>query len=70
MNQYKFDRTAFKMHHTKDALNNYQYWKSPSLEERLPAPTYLNRVAYKYSENEPPKLDRTYFKMGNIYNQE
>jgi hypothetical protein len=66
---YKLDRTAFRMDHTKDALNNYEYWKSQSFEERLRAANYLNSVAYNYPENDCPKLDRTYFKMGNIYNQ-
>ncbi len=60
---YKLDRTAFKMHHTKDAVNNFSYWKSHSLAERLRAANYLNSVAYNYPENDPPKLDRTYFKM-------
>jgi hypothetical protein len=63
MNTFRLDRTAFKMHHTKDASNNYKYWKSKSLEERLEAANYLNSVAYNFSLNDPPKLDRTYFKM-------
>lgn len=60
---YKLDRTVFKMHHAKDASNNFKYWKSQSIEERLRAANYLNSVAYNFPVNDPPKLDRTYFKM-------
>lgn len=63
MNNFQLDRTAFKMHHTKDALNNYKYWKSKPLEERLAAANYLNSVAYNFPLNNPPKLDRTCFKI-------
>jgi len=63
MNEYKLDRTVFKMYHTKDVTNNYRYWKSQSFEERLRAANYLNSVAYNFPVNDPPKLDRTYFKM-------
>lgn len=63
MNDYKLDRTAFKMHHTEDGSNNYSYWKSKSFAERLRAANYLNSVAYNFPLNDPPKLDRTYFKM-------
>ncbi|MEO5650322.1 MAG: hypothetical protein ABIR03_10430 [Ginsengibacter sp.] len=63
MTDYKLDRTAFKMYHTKDNPNNYRYWKSKSLEERLQAANYLNSVAYNFPVNDPPQLDRTYFKI-------
>jgi hypothetical protein len=60
---YKLDRSAFKMYHNRDAKNNYYYWKNQPFEERLRAANYLNSVAYNFPLNDPPKLDRTYFKM-------
>jgi len=63
MTNYKLDRTAFKMHHASDASNNFSYWKNQTMEERLKAANYLNSVAYNFPVNDPPKLDRSYFKM-------
>lgn len=63
MTSFKLDRSIFKMHHTRDGSNNYHYWKSLSFEERLRAANYLNSVAYNFPVNNPPKLDRTYFKI-------
>jgi hypothetical protein len=63
MEKFRLDRTAFKMHHTKDNCNNYDYWRTKTFEERLQAANYLNSVAYNFPINDPPKLDRTYFKM-------
>ncbi len=63
MAEYKLDRTVFKMHHTKDSSNNLNYWKSRSIEERLKAANYLNSVAYDFPAGNPPKIDRTLFKI-------
>lgn len=63
MGKFELDRTAFKMHHTKDRVNNYDYWKGKTFEERLEAANYLNSVAYNFPLNDPPKMDKTYFKM-------
>lgn len=63
MAEYKLDRTAFKMHHSSETQNNFLFWQSQPLEERLKAANYLNSVAYNFPLNDPPKLDRTYFKI-------
>jgi len=60
---YKLDRTVFKMQTAKEADNNFSYWQTQSLEERLTAANYLNSVAYNFDINDPPKMDRTYFRM-------
>ncbi|MGN6601930.1 MAG: hypothetical protein ACTHK8_05725 [Ginsengibacter sp.] len=62
MENYRLDKTAFQMYHTKEERNNYNYWKSQSLEERLSAANYLNSVAYNFPVNNPPRLDKKYFK--------
>ncbi len=51
------------MQTAKAADNNFLYWQTQSLEERLRAANYLNSVAYNFDINDPPKMDRTYFRM-------
>ena len=51
------------MYHSCENQNNFIFWQSQSLEERLKAANYLNSVAYNFFLNGPPKLDRTYFKI-------
>lgn len=68
MSEYKLDRTPLKCT-IQVAVNNFNYWKSQPLEERLRSANYLNSVAYNYPENDTPKVDRTYFKMGSINNE-
>jgi hypothetical protein len=63
MADYKLDRTAFKMYHTNDAKNNFEYWRNKSVEERLKAANYLNSISFNFPINEPPKLERNYFKI-------
>jgi hypothetical protein len=38
------------------------YYKTLTWRERLQVANYLNSLVYNYPENEPPKLDRTYFR--------
>ena len=60
---YKLNRTAFKMQTYEQASDNREYWLSKTATERLKAVAYLNSVAYNYPINNPPRLDRTYFKV-------
>lgn len=59
----KLDRTAFKYQTKKQASHNFDYWKSQSYKKRLQAANYLNSVAYDFDINNPPKMDKTYFKI-------
>ena len=61
--EFRLDRTKFKMQTFKEADNQYKYWKTKTLEERLAAAHYLNSVAYNFDLNNPPRLDRTIFSM-------
>ncbi len=63
MIEFKLDRTAFKMQKAEDAGNNYAYWKSKSYAERLIAAFYLNSVAFNFDINNPPKMDKSYYRM-------
>ncbi|HHH50398.1 MAG TPA: hypothetical protein ENK52_05415 [Saprospiraceae bacterium] len=60
---YRLDRTKFKMQKFEEADNQYDYWKSKTVEERLQAAYYLISVAYKFEINNPPRLNRFVFSM-------
>ena len=60
---FKLDRTAFKMQSHLQASDKYEYWRKKTINERLSAASYLNSVAYNFPINNPPKLDRTIFKI-------
>ncbi|WP_428328277.1 hypothetical protein [Mucilaginibacter sp.] len=63
MSTYRLDRTAFKAQTAEEASNHTDYYKKLTWQERLRIANYLNSVAYNYPENEPPRLDRTVFKV-------
>ncbi len=63
MSSFRLDRTAFKAQTAEEAANQAAYYKSLTWQERLRIANYLNSVAYNYPENEPPRLDRTAFKI-------
>jgi hypothetical protein len=70
MSSYRLDRTAFKAQTAAEASNNAAYYKKLTWQERLRIANYLNSVAYNYPENDPPKLDRTYFKAWSKEDQD
>jgi hypothetical protein len=64
MNSYPLDRTAFKTQTAEQAVKSQvAYYKSLTWQERLRIANYLNSIAYNYPENEPPKMDKTVFKI-------
>ncbi|GAA4334655.1 hypothetical protein GCM10023149_42150 [Mucilaginibacter gynuensis] len=64
MSSYRLDRTAFKAHTAKEASDYHaEYYKTLTWQERMRIANYLNSVAYNYPENEPPRLDKTVFKV-------
>ncbi|HEY4323242.1 MAG TPA: hypothetical protein VGN20_04630 [Mucilaginibacter sp.] len=63
MSSYPLDRTAFKAQTAEEASNHATYYKSLTWQERLRIANYLNSIAYNYPENEPPRMDKTAFKI-------
>ena len=59
----KLDKTVFKYPTLDEASHNLEYWKKQSYEKRLEAANYLNSVAYNFDVNNPPQVDKTYFKI-------
>jgi hypothetical protein len=67
MSPYKLDRTAFKAQTAEEAVKNQAaYYRSLTWQERLRIANYLNSIAYNYPKNEPPKIEKTVFSMGNM----
>lgn len=64
--EYKLDRTAFSMGTFEDASNTVAYWRTHPITERLRAAWMLTCRAYGYTEDNPPKFDRTFFKMRKL----
>jgi hypothetical protein len=64
MSSYRLDRTAFKMQTAEEATKSHaEYYKSLTVVERLRIANYLNSVAYNYPENDPPRMDKTAFRI-------
>ena len=63
MQPERLDRTTFKHHTLDEAAYNREYWLKHSYEERLKAAKFLNSMAYNFDINNPPRMDKTYFKI-------
>jgi len=63
MSLYRLDRTAFKAQTAEEAAKHAPYYKTLTWQERLRIANYLNSIAYNYPENEPPRMDKTAFKV-------
>jgi len=62
--KFRFDKTAFwagKHEDNEKRIKNF--WLVQSASDRLNAACYLNSVAYNYSIDNPPRVDRTFFSM-------
>ena len=58
------DRSAFKAQTAQEADTAHaEYYRSLTWQERLRIANYLNSVAYNYSVDNPPRLDRTQFSV-------
>jgi len=64
MSSYRLDRTIFKAQTAEDASrSDADYYKTLTWQERVKIANYLNSIAYNYPENEPPRMDKTVFKI-------
>lgn len=59
----KLDKTVFSAYKKSEEPNDYEYWQTKTVSERLAAAAYLNSIAYGYDVRRPPKVDRTKFEM-------
>ena len=64
MSSYRLDRKAFKAQTAEEASkSDAAYYKTLTWQERLHIANYLNSIAYNYPEDEPPRMDKTVFKI-------
>jgi hypothetical protein len=64
MSSYRLDRTAFKAQTAEQATKSQaEYYRSLTWQERLRIANYLNSIAYNYPEYEPPRMDKTVFRI-------
>lgn len=61
---YRLNRTVFKAQTAEEATKSHaEYYRTLTWQERLRISNYLNSIAFNFSENSPPKLDRTKFSV-------
>jgi hypothetical protein len=66
MQQFRMDRTAFRINTFAEADNNVAYWRTRSETERLQAAMFLIRQAYNIAPDDPMRMDKTRFSMGKM----
>jgi len=59
MNNFRLDKTFSKTSTIAEASNNYEYWQTKTIRERLEAANYLIKVAYRITEF--PPMGKTIF---------
>lgn len=63
MSSFRLNRQAFKAQTAEEAADHVSIYKKLSWQERLRIANYLNSIAFNFPENNPPRLDRTKFKV-------
>lgn len=59
----KMDKTVFSAFNKAEEPNDFLFWQSKTVAERLRAAAYLNSVAYNYDINNPPRMNKTIFSI-------
>jgi hypothetical protein len=71
MSSYNSDYSYFNAKEAvKGAEGNPGYYKTLTWQERMIVANYLNSIKYNYPENEPPRMDKTYFRMSRMEDQD
>lgn len=66
--QYKLDRTAFRVMTVEQAVTYQRDYSLESMEKRLEIALYLTSIAYNFDVNIPPKMDKSVFSVDSIIN--
>jgi len=61
MKEYRLDKTAFKVQTFNESDMANVCGKEVSYSERFRRAYYLNSIAYQFSRQNPPRLDKTVF---------
>jgi hypothetical protein len=63
MSREEIAHLSFKNRTNEESGRLKAYFHSVTWQERLRIANYLNSIAYNYPEDQPPKMDRTVFRM-------
>ena len=61
MDKFRLDRTACKGQTARAASNHSKYYSKLTWKERLEIAFYLNSVAFNFSLDNPPRMDKSKF---------
>jgi len=61
--KYRMDKTAFKMQIFEEADDAMRDYTNHSVQERLQIYWYLTSIAYKFDLDNPPRMDKTVFRI-------
>jgi hypothetical protein len=67
-NNYRLDRSQFSKLSFEDADREINDYKKNTPQERLENANRLIAIAYNFSFNNPPKMDKNYFKARSLNN--
>ena len=68
MKEYKLDKTAFKIQTFEESDMENVYKPDVPYTERFRQSYFLLSIAYGFSRENPPRLDRTYFSRRKFAN--
>jgi hypothetical protein len=61
--KYRMDKTAFKIQTVEEADDAMRDYTNHTVEERLRIYWYLTSIAYKFDLDNPPRMDKTAFRI-------
>jgi len=70
MTRSELSQIVFKEQSAEETARLRAYYNSVSWQERLRIANYLNSIVYNHPENDPPRLDRTVFRMSSQAEQD
>lgn len=60
------DKTAFKVQTVEEADDSMRDYSNHTLKQRLEIAYYLTSIAYKFDMDNPPRMDKTAFRMKKL----
>ena len=66
----KIDKTAFSTFKKENEPNDFKFWQSKTVSERLKPTAYFNSVAFNYDLQNPPPPEwiKLFFQLKNEIN--
>ena len=64
--KYRMDKTAFKIQTVEEADDAMCNYTNHSAKERLEIAFYLTSIAYKFDMDNPPRMDKTAFRIKKL----